>query len=109
MSIEKAQHEMYCLSQEIDGLYMHIHHCKGHASTWQPLDLSKVPLSRRETRQCTYDKKKALHDADMARLYAQLHAYEEEYREKQRRFDAALVLVQLSEAAIQCKPANISH
>lgn len=100
---------MYCLSQEIDGLLNIIHHCKGRAAMWQPLDLSKVPVSRRDARQRQYDKWKQQDDEEMRRLCEQLRVYEEEYREKQRRFEAAQILVQLSEAAIQCKPANISH
>lgn len=74
----------------------HIHHCEGHAAMWKTLDLSKVPKSRRETRQRTHDKKMKLHDADMARLYAQLHAYNEEYRAMQERFEAAQTLLTLN-------------
>ena len=100
---------MYCLSQEIDGLYTIIHHCKGRAAMWQPLDLSKVPPKRREARQRQYDKWKRESDEEIRRLNEQLRAYEEEYSQMQRRFEAAQTLVKLSEAAIQCKPANISH
>jgi len=91
-----AQQEMYCLSQEIDGLLVHIHHCEGHWAMCEPLDLTKVPKSRRETRERTYNKKKKQHEADMAELYAQLRAYQEEYHVMQERYDAAQTLLTLN-------------
>jgi len=98
---------MYCLSQEIDGLLNTIRHCDGRWN-FAPFELSKIPKERRETRQRVYEKKKAQHEAELSRLYAQLEAYQHEYQEMQRRFESAQILLTLSEVPIQCKAANIS-